>query len=161
MVHSAERLEMIETLKHMPVAVQEEIVGLPESVLRFKPAENEWSIKEVVGHLRDKAEVWGKRLYMVYSQTDPMFVLYDQDQAVRDKNYQEAEIGDVLAEWGRLQLQIVELLDRAVDWSRLGRHPEIGRRSLHQWVDVLLRAEKDHLEQIRGLKRAARAVPAG
>ena len=66
-----ERLEIIEALKHLPDAVAAETAGLSESVLRYRPAEGEWSIKEIVGHLRDAAEVWHKRLYMVCSLTDP------------------------------------------------------------------------------------------
>ena len=79
-VHSQERLALMEALKHIPEAVADEIALLPEAVLRFKPAGTEWSIKEVVGHLRDKAELWQRRLYMVCSQTDPILPVFDGEQ---------------------------------------------------------------------------------
>ena len=62
---SMERLEIIEGLKHGPNLVAAEIAGVSDAVLRYRPAEGEWSIKEVVGHLRNAAEVWHKRLYAI------------------------------------------------------------------------------------------------
>ncbi|HXH23172.1 MAG TPA: DinB family protein [Dehalococcoidia bacterium] len=154
-IHSADRLEIIEALREMPDAVEAEIAGLPEQVLRFKPSDNEWSIKEVVGHLRDGAEVWHKRLYQVWAQNDPMFVPYDQDAYVRERGYQEADLRRVIEEMRRFRLQTVDLLAHAVDWSRLGQWPGVGRRSLKQLAQALVDAEKEHLEQIRSLKALA------
>jgi hypothetical protein len=157
-IHSADRLDVIEALKDMPATVEAEVTGLPEQELRFKPSDSEWSIKEVVGHLRDGAEVWHKRLYQVWAQNDPMFVPYDQDATVRQRGYQDADLRAVMEEMRRFRLQTVDLLAHAVDWSRLGTWPGVGRRSLKQLAQALVDAENEHLEQIRALKGAARAA---
>jgi hypothetical protein len=149
-----DRLELIEALKHLRERVLEEIDGLPESELRYRPSESDWSIKEVVGHLRDGAEEWGKRLYIVWSQTDPVFVPYDQDARVKERGYQDADLGPVIAELQELRLSTVDLLSHAVDWTRLGQWPGVGRRSLRQLVEALVEAEAAHIEQIRSLKAA-------
>ncbi len=153
-VHSGERLQIMEALKHLPVAVEEETEGVPESVLRFKPNEGEWSIKEVAGHLRDGAEIWYERLYTVWSLTDPAFPSFDGDALIRERNYQDADLKQVIAEMREHRLKLVELLARAPDWSRLGQQPGVGRRSLRQFAEALVQAEKEHLEQIRTLKAA-------
>jgi hypothetical protein len=160
MIHSADRLDIIEALKAMPGRVEAEVAGLSDSVMRYRPAEGEWSIKEVVGHLRDGAEVWHKRLYQVWAQNDPVFVSYDQDAYVRDRNYQEADLRHVLEEMKRFRLETVELLAHAVDWSRLGQWPGVGRRSLKQLAEALVEAEEAHLVQIRSAREAAQASPA-
>jgi hypothetical protein len=157
-MHSADRLEIIEALKEMPDAVEAEVAGLPEQTLRFKPSPEEWSIKEVIGHLRDGAEVWHKRLYQVWAQNDPMFVPYDQDAFVRERGYQDADFRGVLVELRSFRLQTVDLLAHAVDWTRLGQWPGFGRRSLKQLAQALVDAENEHLEQIRSLKGAAQAA---
>ena len=154
-IHSAGRLEIIEGLKGMPDRVGAAIAGLPDSVLRYRPSEAEWSIKEVVGHLRDGAEVWGRRLYQVWAQNDPMFVPYDQDARVKERGYQDSNPAAVIAEMRKFRLETVELLEHAVDWSRLGQWPGVGRRSLKQLAEALAEAESEHLEQIRSLKDAA------
>ncbi|HEY7268747.1 MAG TPA: DinB family protein [Dehalococcoidia bacterium] len=156
-IHSADRLDIIEGLKGMPDVVEAEIKGLPDAVLRYRPAEGEWSIKEVVGHLRDGAEVWHTRLYQVWAQNDPAFVSYDQDAYVRDRGYQDANVAGVLDEMRRFRGETVQLLAHAVDWSRLGQWPGVGRRSLKQLAEALLAAEQDHLKQIQTLKARAQA----
>ena len=160
-IHSADRLDIIEALKAMPEAIEAEIEGVPDSVLSHRPGEGEWSAKEVVGHLRDGAEVWHKRLYQVWAQNDPLFVPYDQDAYVRDRGYQDADVRQVLAEMKKFRGETVDLLAHAVDWSRLGNWPGVGRRSLKQLAEALLKAEQEHLQQIRSAKAAAARSTAG
>ena len=159
-IHSADRLDIIEGLKAMPNNVEAEVEGLSDAALRYRPREGEWSIKEIVGHLRDGAEVWHGRLYQVWAQNDPQFVSYDQDAYVRDRGYQDANVATVLAEMRRFRGETVDLLAHAVDWTRLGQWPGVGRRSLKQLAEALLDAEKDHLGQIRALKEAAKTSTA-
>ena len=154
-----ERLEIIEALKHLPDRVEAEIAGLPEAALSRRPAEGEWSIKEVVGHLRYDAEIRQKRLYAVWSLTDPVFTPYDEVASVREQNYQEADIDTLIAELRRFRLQTVDLLSHAVDWTRTGNQPGVGRRSLRQLAERALDHDANHLAQIRALK-AGRKVEA-
>jgi hypothetical protein len=159
-IHSQDRLDIIEALKAMPDRLEEEVAGLPESVLRYRPAEGQWSIKEVAGHMRDAAEVWHKRLYQVWSQNDPVFIPYDQDAYVRERGYQDADVRKVIEEMRRFRVETVDLLSRAVDWTRLGQWPGVGRRSLKQLAQALVDAEEEHLAQVRSLKQAAQGAPA-
>ncbi len=156
-IHSADRLDLMEALKAMPGRAEAEIAGLPEAVLRHRPAEGEWSIKEVIGHLRDGAEVWNRRLHQVWAQNDPVFMPYDQDAYVRDRNYQDADPNKVLAEMTRFRLETVATLSHAADWSRLGQWPGVGRRSLRQLAQAVLDSENEHIAQIRSLKQSAQA----
>ncbi len=80
----AENEEIIERVRTLPDRVAAEIEGLSEEALRRRPAEGEWSMKEVCGHLRDDSEVWRRRLYMMITQTDPVLPAYDQEALVRE-----------------------------------------------------------------------------
>lgn len=150
-----ERLEIIETLKHMPDRVEQEVAGLPESVLRFKPDEQSLSIKEVIGHLRDAAQVWDKRFYMVWSQTDPVLPDFPSHKDVREANYQEADLSALIEDMRQARLKSVDLLAHAVDWTRLGQLRGIGRRTLKQMAEMLIADEARHLEEVRALKQRA------
>jgi hypothetical protein len=152
-----DRLEIIETLKHMPDRVEAEVAGLTDTVLRFRPAEAEWSIKEVSGHLRDVAQNWYRRLYTVWSLTDPIFIPFDGEALARDLVYQDADHGALIAEMREHTLKTVDLLSHAVDWTRLGQQPGVGRRTLKQFAESLIAHEEEHLAQIKALKAAAGA----
>ena len=149
-----ERLEIIEALKHLPDNVEAETQGVGEAVLRYRPGENEWSIKEIVGHLRDAAEVWHRRIYMTASQTDPRFPSWDGEASVRDHFYAEADLRHMIDSMREWRLKTVDVLAHAVDWTRLGQWRGVGRRTLKQLAETLVQHDADHIAQIQGLKAA-------
>lgn len=157
MEQTLDRLDIIETLKHAPNRLEAAIAGLPATVLRRKPADDGYSISEVVGHMRDASEVWTKRLYQVWAQNDPVFSSYDGEQYVRDRGYQERDPAGVIAEMRTHRLRTVDLLSHAVDWTRLGNQPGVGRRTLKQFAEYLIEHDEEHLAQIEALKLAAGA----
>jgi hypothetical protein len=158
-----ERLEIIEALKHLPNQIEDETSGLSDTVLRFRPAEDEWSIKEVAGHLRDYTELYAKRFYMICSQTDPVLpglLPAGEVESVRAHNYQDADLPALVAEIRVLTLRMVDVLSHAVDWTRLGQQPGAGRRSLKQFAERAIDHEANHVAQIRALK-AQQGAPTG
>lgn len=155
-----DRLEIIEALKHLPDNVIAETDGLGEALLRHRPAENEWSIKEVVGHLRDAAEVWHKRIYMVCTLTDPVVVSWERTVGFREASYLEADLSWLIGEMREWRLKTVETLDHAVDWTRIGSQAGVGRRSLKQFAEILVEHDAEHIASIRALRAAHSAKPA-
>ncbi len=145
-------LALIEALKRLPDAIEAETAGLTEDALRRRAAEGEWSINEVVGHLRDNAALWSKRLYMVFSQSDPVLPGIDPDALVREKGYQDADLRSVIAGIREDRMTMVELLEHAPDWSRIGQHEIYGRRSMRQLAEMALEHDEEHLGQIRAMR---------
>ena len=155
----ADRLEIIEALRLLPERVREEVAGLSEEELRFRPGEGEWSLKEVVGHLRDFAEIDHDRLCRMIKQESPFLPGYDQEALVRERNYREADLQAILNELASFRRETVRILTELVDanWARTGRHQERGTFSIRQFVELLIRHEAMHLEHIRALKQQATA----
>ena len=152
------QLAIIEALKSMPLRLQHEIDGLSDAVLRYRTAEGEYSIKETIGHLRDHAEVWHKRLSATCSLTDPRWSAFDGDASVRSHAYQEADVDELAATIREWRTKTSDLLAHAVDWTRLSQHPERGRRSLRQWAEVVIAHDEEHIAAIRALKEAQTAA---
>lgn len=150
----AEQLRITEALKSIPGKAAREVEGLSEEQLRFRPADGEWSIKEVCGHLRDFAEIDDQRLRRMATQERPLLPGYDQEQLMREHNYQEADIRTILEELSAHRLRTVELLSELVhaNWARQGRHTEVGTLSIRQKTERLIAHEESHLEHIRALK---------
>jgi hypothetical protein len=155
----ADRLEIIEALRLLPDRLREEVAGLNEEELRFRPSEGQWSLKEVIGHVRDFAEIDHDRLCRMITQESPILPGYDQEALVRERDYQEADLAVVLDELASFRQETVHILTELVDanWARQGRHEEVGRFSIRQFVERLVRHEAMHLEHIRALKHQATA----
>jgi len=156
----AHNVEIMERVKSLPDRVAAEIEGLSEEALRRRPADGAWSIKEVCGHLRDDSEVWRRRLSMMITDTDPVLPSYDQEALVREYAYQDADIAAVLADFKRLRLEMVELLSglEPEGWKRTGQHPDWGRLTIRQGMEMMIRHTEEHLEQVRELKEKASAA---
>jgi uncharacterized damage-inducible protein DinB len=152
-----DRLEIIETLKHLPDVLTAELAGLPDEVLSFRAGEGEWSIRETAGHICDAAEVWSKRLHMVWSMSDPLFVSFDGEAWVRERGYQDRPLHEVIEEMRPRMLAIVNLLSHAVDWTRTGMQPGVGRRSLKQFAEFVIEHFEGHQAQIRSTREAYEA----
>jgi hypothetical protein len=149
-----ERLDIIEKLKALPVILEAETGGLSDTVLRYRPVEGEYSIKEIIGHLRELAEVWYMRLYATWSLTDPRWPAFDGKASVQQHNYQDADVSQLIATIREWRNKTADLLSHAVDWTRLGQHPELGRRSLKQWAEFCTAHDEEHIASIRRLKAA-------
>ena len=152
-----EHLEIIETLKHFPDRLETAIAGVPDAVLRASPAEGEWSIKQILGHLAYAEEIWYRRLYQVWSLHDPVLMTFneEQEQASIEMAAGASDLRGIVADIRSKRPRIVNLLVLAVDWTRTGQWRGEGRRSLKQLSEALLAHDAEHLARIEELKAAA------
>ncbi len=152
----------MERLNTMTPALRRELAGLPENVLTHRPAEGEWSINEICGHLHDNGQVLHRRLFVMIELEEPRLEPYDQEALVRDRNPQATPIEELLSEFAAQRAETVEMLADLVhwNWARQGRHAERGRLSIRQLVDRALQHDEPHLEQIRRLKELAQSATA-
>ena len=149
--------DLIERLNTNSAALRSELAGLPEAALARRPSELEWSIKEIVGHLRDHAQFLHRRLYMMIKLEEPRLEAYDQEALVRDRHPQAEPIEQLLGEFSAQRGETLNMLGELVhwNWARTGHHEELGRISIRQLVDRAVAHDEAHLAQIRSLKEAA------
>lgn len=153
-------LDLVEPLRALPKQLAEALKGISEAEARWRPAEEGWCIKEIVGHLRDACEVYHKRLYMMSTQTDPVLEPYDQEAFAVDHAYLERDLQAMLRELAEFREDTVILLTSLVNWNwaRTGQHRESGRLSIRQIVEQMVEHEREHLEDIRRLRAEAAAA---
>ncbi|HLF72607.1 MAG TPA: DinB family protein [Dehalococcoidia bacterium] len=147
-----ERLEIIEALKHLADVVEAELAGVPNDVLSARPSDDEWSLKQVVGHLRFADDIWYKRLYMVCTQTDPVLPTFAGEDAALEAARNATDLRPYIEGLRASRPRIVDLLSHAIDWTRIGNWRGEGRRSLKQLAEYLVSHDSDHIAQIRALK---------
>jgi uncharacterized damage-inducible protein DinB len=156
---TAGHLDLVEPLRALPRQLAEAVSGLTEAQLRYRPAPETWCIRELVGHLRDAAEVYHKRLYMMSTQTDPVLEPYDPDAYARDHGYLERDVDEMLQGLAEHRALTVQLLTSLVNWNwaRTGQHLEMGRMSIRQLVEHMVEHEAGHLAAVRRLRDAVMA----
>jgi uncharacterized damage-inducible protein DinB len=150
-------LDLVEPLRTLPRQLTDALKGITDAEATRRDGQDQWCIKELVGHLRDAAEVYHKRLYMMSTQTDPVLEPYDQEAFVTEHGYMERDIDDMLRELARYRAMTVELLTTLVNWNwaRTGQHVETGRTSIRQMVEHMGDHEAGHLAEIRRLRAGA------
>jgi hypothetical protein len=152
-------LDLVEPLRALPRQLAAALRDVTDAEATFRAQQDEWCIKEIIGHLRDAAEVYHTRLYMMSTQTDPVLEPYDQEAFVTEHAYMERDRGEMLREFTDWRAQTVALLTTLVNWNwaRTGQHLEDGRMSIRQMVELMIEHEAEHLEDIRRLRAAAPA----
>jgi hypothetical protein len=149
--------DLVELLNTFTATLRSELSGLPDATLARRPGADEWSIKEVAGHLCDYARFLHQRLYRMIKLEEPRLVAWDQHEQLEKRNVDGVEFRDLLFELSQRRDAIVEMLSDLVhwNWARQGRHEFHGRISIRQLVERAVAHDEAHLEQIRELKAAA------
>ena len=132
---------------------------LPDQTLRFRPSENDWSIKEITGHLIDSASNNHQRFVRLQLSAHLTFPDYGQDNIhwVRIQNYQDRTWDELLALWRHYNIQLAYII-RSVDPSCLSNVWQLNaqkRVTLYELMTDYLRHLEAHLDQITDTLAAA------
>ena len=68
----AELKKHLDTAAKSPQQIATAVSGLPDEILRYKPAPGKWCILEVLGHLADIEIVYAHRFRQMLADKDPL-----------------------------------------------------------------------------------------
>jgi uncharacterized damage-inducible protein DinB len=153
-------LDLVEPLRTLPKNIADAVRDINDAQARVQPGDGEWSLKEIVGHLRDCSELDHKRLYMMSTQTDPVLEPYDPDELAKEHSYVDRDLQEMLHELAAHRERTVYLLTTLVNWNwaRTGQHLEEGRMSIRQFVEYMIDHEAAHLADLQRLATALRQL---
>jgi hypothetical protein len=117
-----------------------------------KPAPDEWSKKQILGHLIDSALNNHQRCVRGGYNAAEQFPPYNQNHWVEIQGYQERDWNELILLWGLCNLHLCEVLDRLPE-KDLENLCNIGRESsvtLGFVINDYLRHLKMHMDQILG-----------
>jgi hypothetical protein len=114
-------------------------------------AEGEWTPAEILGHICDGARVWGGRIRHVVCEEKPELESFDESMALRVAGYRWKRLEPLLAEFRIVSDDTLAFLRGLTpgDWTRVGRHPTLGRVSLGALARIEMEHERDHTRQLR------------
>ncbi|HLZ55475.1 MAG TPA: DinB family protein [Ktedonosporobacter sp.] len=117
----------------------------------FRPAPDEWSIKEVVGHLGDALELFSEHVRHIATCTPGHLCHYDEGQLVRDHRHQEQSFDLLKARLTCLHLEFERLLLwlPLEAWSLKAEHEAWGTTSIRQLLQLLAAHYAMHTEQVQ------------
>ena len=126
------------------------IEGVSKSELRRRPAQDKWSVSEIIAHLADGEIVGGFRVRFILGSPGSPVVAYDQDKWVTSGHYDKrdpqrsVELFRVLRE---ANLALLESL-KPEQWKQYGMHSERGKESIEHIVRMFAGHDVNHLQQI-------------
>jgi len=145
-------VEVADQIEQAVSAAVENWFNLPEPALRFRPSEDAWSIKEIIGHMIDSASNNHQRFVRLQLTESLAFPDYGQDniQWVSIQNYQERTWSELLFLWHYFNTQLASII-RSVDPSCLPHIWQVDSQTsvtLFELMTDYLRHLEDHLNQV-------------
>ncbi|HXE00204.1 MAG TPA: DinB family protein [Candidatus Acidoferrum sp.] len=125
--------------------------GIGADELDFRPAPDEWSVREIVHHLADSETIAGQRLRQLLVDDDPRIHGYDQDAYARRLHYQRRALEPALQAFEAARTSTAQLFDQMseADWLRSGTHSESGPYSTEKWLRLYADHAEIHADQIQ------------
>ena len=100
---ASQREDIYAALSDQIAELRSALGSLTEAQARFKPGPQEWSIKEVAGHVNDVERVFSYRLLRVSRNDATPLPGFEQDDYVRAAGFDEYSLNDLLTEFEHLR----------------------------------------------------------
>ena len=130
--------------------------GISEERLRWRPAVDEWCLKEVAAHLRDAEALYQRQIELIAREREPRLPHEAIDILPSEHDYRDVPLTRLLNEYESAREETVWILRMLgeEDWQRTGLHPYRGRISIYDIVHELHQHDLEHLYQARRLRQA-------
>jgi len=139
------------TLKSTPAVLKEVLSALNEEEWKRSPFIEEWSIVEIISHIRDvEREVNLPRIQTFLSDENPFIAAGDTDAWAVERSYAQQDGNATLREYLTARMETLSAL-RALkeeDWLRPGRHAIFGPITLEEQLGFMAEHDRVHIRQI-------------
>jgi hypothetical protein len=149
---TSERLTALEQLRGTGRDLVSLVSGASDAHLGHRPAPEEWSAQEVIGHLADAELNAATRLRLIVAQDRPRLAWYDEQGWVERFGPLDDDARLTLARWRALREANLRLLESLADeeWERAGIHDSDGLLTVDAIATRMVAHDRTHLDQIRG-----------
>ena len=141
---------LIAVMTSTPAAVSGLLAQVPGPDLRRCPVPNEWSLTEIICHLRDtELEVNLLRLRMLLDLEEPFIPARVTDAWADERAYNSQDLAQALRDFTTARVEMVDTLrGLTVEWQRKARHAIFGPTTLQELVKFMVEHDKLHIRQI-------------
>lgn len=154
--------EVLTILAETPRQIESITAGLNATQLRTPPNRGEWSVSEILAHLRACADVRGSATLRIVEEDRPRIQVVNPREYLRGTDYPKLDFAISLRAFADQRAELLDVL-RALPAEGWSRPAEIVRAASSLQGSVLYYAvwlgthEVPHLEQIRATVAAVSA----
>jgi len=123
---------------------------MPASAWIKKPHPNEWSLVEILCHLRDvEAEVNLPRIRKVIQESNPFIPGKDTDPWASERQYILQDHTEALSSFMSTRIELLSILENLApdDWQRPARHAILGPTHIQELVGIITSHDRLHIQQ--------------
>jgi hypothetical protein len=145
--------QVLTSLTEQPKAIAALTSGLPRARLHRSPSRGEWSLNDVLAHLRSCADMWGTYIATIIAEDRPTIRAMNPTTWIKYTNYPELEFVPSLRAFAKQRAELLALLrplPRA-GWSRGATVTGAGKpreRTVMEYAQRLANHERSHLKHI-------------
>jgi hypothetical protein len=143
---------VIEKLAAMPERVRALVAGVSDIELSRRPADDYFSLRENVLHLRDiDVEGYEKRVLLILSESDPFLPDVDGAMLARERDYNNQPVAPALDAFAASRARSLERL-RGADLERTAEFEGVGRVTLRRLLELWVEHDEGHLAEMKALQ---------
>jgi hypothetical protein len=145
--------DLVTQLTEQPEAIAALTAGLPRARLHRSPSRDEWSVNDVLAHLRSCSDMWGKYIATILAEDRPTIRAMNPTTWIKSTNYLELEFAPSLRAFRKQRAELLALLRPLpkAGWSRSATVTGAGKpreRTVLDYARWLANHERSHVKQI-------------
>jgi hypothetical protein len=156
--------QVLTQLTEQPKAIAALTAGLSRARLHRAPSRGEWSVNDVLAHLRSCGDMWGKYISTIIAEDRPTIRAMNPTTWIKSTNYPELEFTTSFRAFTQQRAKLLALLRPLpkAAWSRSATVTGAGRpreRTVMEYGQWLATHERTHVKHIaRILNRSPRRI---
>ena len=140
-------------LAEQPKEIAALTADLPRARLHRSPTRGEWSLNDVLAHLRSCADMWGKYMATIIADDRPTIRAMNPRTWIKHTNYPALEFAPSFRAYTKQRAELLALLRPLpkASWSRSAIVTGAGKpreRTVLEYAQWLANHERSHVKQI-------------
>ena len=146
--------QVLTRLPETPPRLAALTAGLAPAQLQTCPGPAEWSLNDILAHLRSCSDVWGGTIARLLAQDQPTIQAVNPTTWIKQTNYPELEFRPSLRAFTRQRAELLAVLQPLPPkaWSRSATVTGAGKplqRTVFTYAQWLVNHERSHFRQIK------------
>lgn len=154
--------QILSLLREGPPRIAAHTAGLSMAQLHDAPGPDEWSLNEVLAHLRSCADVWGGCITTIIAEDRPAIRAVNPRTWIKDTDYLEQQFKPSLEAFTAQRADLLAVLEglAADAWDRSATVSVAGKpleRTVLFYAEWLATHERSHVKSIGRVVKAMQA----
>lgn len=150
--------ELLLRLQEVSQELMSEVAEIINDDADYTPVEGEWSVKEVMCHLRDAEHIFHQRIVQMLEEDEPFLRAFNPEELAQERDYKSENWQAVINDFKDIRSANITTLSnlQPVQWLKGAIHQERGHVTIHDLTDGVVNHNANHLEQIRHVRWLAK-----